>query len=195
MPHKKALCLSQHMCEKSLASQKIRNSVQRNAEGDRRQEWTKVEKKAGEGENVHERCVWCGTYCSRTHRSGRGSPALRHTDNLPGCRCDRSGIQTAQEHTCHRGPWWLQTFSTTRITHRQRRRFRVQSLIEDPTRSLPSSPSPTEQHGHSHRPLVGSFQMQKHELTVTVVTKSEGETRKDASTFAAVFFQLPVAFQ
>lgn len=50
MPHKKALCLSQHMCEKSLASQKIRNSVQRNAEGDRRQEWTKVEKKkAGEG--------------------------------------------------------------------------------------------------------------------------------------------------
>lgn len=145
MPHKKALCLSQHMCEKSLASQKIRNSGQRNAGGDRRQEWTKVEKKKrrrGEGENVHERCVWCGTYCSRTHRSGRGSPALRHTDNLPGCRCDRSGIQTAQEHTCHRGPWWLQTFSTTLITHRQRRRFRVQSLIEDPTRSLPSRPSP-----------------------------------------------------
>lgn len=59
-----------------------------------------------------ERCR-CETYCSRTHQSGRGSLALRHTGNLPGCRCDRSGIQTAQEHTCHQDPWWLQTFTAT----------------------------------------------------------------------------------
>lgn len=85
--------------------------------------------------NVHERCR-CETYCSRTHRSGRDSPALHHTDNLPGCRCDRSGIQTAQEHTCHRGPWWLQTFSPTLITRKQRHHLRVQSLITHWTFSL-----------------------------------------------------------
>lgn len=180
----KRLCVSASTCVKRVwPHRKLGTAYKGMQRATEDKSGPKRGKKAGEGENVHERCVWCGTYCSRTHRSGRGSPVLRHTDNLPGCRCDRSGIQTAQEHTCHQGPWWLQTFSTTLITHRQRRRFRVQSLIEDPTCALPSCPScpsPTEQHGHSHRPLVGSFQKQKRELTVTVVRKSEGETRKDA---------------
>lgn len=78
--------------------------------------------------------VRCETYCSRTRRSGRGSRALRHTDNSPGCRCDRSGIQTAQERTCHQGPWWLQTFSTVKNHSQAEAPLRgggAQSLIED----------------------------------------------------------------
>lgn len=90
----KRLCLSQHMCEKRLVHSRL------------------VTKESGGG-NVHERKIveaescWCETYCSRTHPSGRGSLALHHTDNLLGCRCDRSGIQTAQGHTCRQDPWWL----------------------------------------------------------------------------------------
>lgn len=114
--------------------------------------------------SVHERCVRRGTYCSRTHRSGRGSRALRHTDNWPGCRSDRSDIQTAQEHTCRQGPWWLQTFSTTLITHRQRRRFGLLSLIEDlsshpPTaHQRPSRSTPTEKHRRNHPVIRVHFQ-------------------------------------
>lgn len=51
---------------------------------------------------------WSETYCSHIHPSGRGSRALHRTDNWLGCRYDRSGTQTAQEHICHWDLWWLQ---------------------------------------------------------------------------------------
>jgi len=47
------------------------------------------------------------TYCSRTRLSGQDSLARHHTGNSLGCRCDRPGIQTAQEHTCRQDSWWL----------------------------------------------------------------------------------------
>lgn len=89
---KKALCLSQHVCEKCLLHSKLvtaykgaqRVTIEKSQRSRERARSTKEKSELPMRERYNKRAVkhcWCETYCSRTHQSDQGSPARHHTGN------------------------------------------------------------------------------------------------------------------